>query len=451
MKPGALLVPRGDVADRRRRPGRGRSPACGRRGCRRRCRCRTARAAGRLPRRSLPCGPPGTVTADTIREAAIVRAAMPPIPLDLVHSDEPVHQTVAAFLLPDVATLIDCGAAANLPSLEAELARHGMAIEDLDHLLLTHIHLDHAGAAGALAARNPRLQVWVHRVGARHLIDPSRLIASTASVYGARLRAGLGPDPAGAGRARARDRRRDAAAGRRRAAGRADAGARAAPDRVPDRRRHALRRRCGRRRAGRPRRATPSPPARRPTPTRPPGAAPSRASRELAPERLAIAHYGVIDDVPRHMAALERAARHLAEPHRPDARTSSPPPRTRPTGPRTCDPAPPAAVLGLRVDRALVPRGPAPLRGERAEAQARATARTSAAARQLLPRRRAPGERQDLRVVARRRAVPVPLVGRRHHQRAGRELDRRRPRRCRPAPCRRRRRASARRGAGASS
>ena len=111
-------------------------------------------------------------------------AAMPPIPLDLVHPDEPVHETVAAFLLPDVATLIDCGAAANLPSLEAELALNGMAIEDLDHLLLTHIHLDHAGAAGALAARNPRLQVWVHRVGARHLIDPSRLIASTASVYG---------------------------------------------------------------------------------------------------------------------------------------------------------------------------------------------------------------------------------------------------------------------------
>ena len=69
--------------------------------------------------------------------------------------DEPVHETVAAFLLPDVATLIDCGAAANLHSLEAELARHGTAIEGLDHLLLTHIHLDHAGAAGALAARNP--------------------------------------------------------------------------------------------------------------------------------------------------------------------------------------------------------------------------------------------------------------------------------------------------------
>ena len=196
---------------------------------------------------------------------------------------EPVHQTVAAFLLPDVAALIDCAAAANLPSLEAELARHGMAIEDLDHLLLTHIHLDHAGAAGALAARNPRLQVWVHRVGARHMIDPSRLIASTAVVYGARLRGDLGPDPAGAGRSRARDRRRDAADGRRRAAGRPDAGARAAPDRVRDRRRHDRTPAMRRARPGRPRRATPSPPARRPTPTRPPGAAPSRASTSWRP------------------------------------------------------------------------------------------------------------------------------------------------------------------------
>jgi glyoxylase-like metal-dependent hydrolase (beta-lactamase superfamily II) len=51
-------------------------------------------------------------------------------------------------------------------------------------VLLTHIHLDHAGAAGALVRRWPDLQVWVHRNGARHVIDPSRLVASATRIYG---------------------------------------------------------------------------------------------------------------------------------------------------------------------------------------------------------------------------------------------------------------------------
>jgi glyoxylase-like metal-dependent hydrolase (beta-lactamase superfamily II) len=51
-------------------------------------------------------------------------------------------------------------------------------------LLLTHIHLDHAGAAGALVERWPDLEVWVHRNGARHIIDPSRLVASATRIYG---------------------------------------------------------------------------------------------------------------------------------------------------------------------------------------------------------------------------------------------------------------------------
>jgi glyoxylase-like metal-dependent hydrolase (beta-lactamase superfamily II) len=51
-------------------------------------------------------------------------------------------------------------------------------------VLLTHIHLDHAGAAGALVERWPDLEVWVHRNGARHVIDPSRLVASAQRIYG---------------------------------------------------------------------------------------------------------------------------------------------------------------------------------------------------------------------------------------------------------------------------
>jgi glyoxylase-like metal-dependent hydrolase (beta-lactamase superfamily II) len=51
-------------------------------------------------------------------------------------------------------------------------------------VLLTHVHLDHAGAAGALVERWPDLEVWVHRSGARHIIDPSRLVASASRIYG---------------------------------------------------------------------------------------------------------------------------------------------------------------------------------------------------------------------------------------------------------------------------
>jgi glyoxylase-like metal-dependent hydrolase (beta-lactamase superfamily II) len=58
-----------------------------------------------------------------------------------------------------------------------------MAVEDLRHLVLTHIHLDHAGAAGLLARRNPHLRVHVSEVGAPHLVDPSRLERSARRLY----------------------------------------------------------------------------------------------------------------------------------------------------------------------------------------------------------------------------------------------------------------------------
>jgi glyoxylase-like metal-dependent hydrolase (beta-lactamase superfamily II) len=54
-------------------------------------------------------------------------------------------------------------------------------------VLLTHIHLDHAGAAGALVERWPDLEVWVHERGAKHVIDPSRLVASAQRIYGDRM------------------------------------------------------------------------------------------------------------------------------------------------------------------------------------------------------------------------------------------------------------------------
>jgi glyoxylase-like metal-dependent hydrolase (beta-lactamase superfamily II) len=83
--------------------------------------------------------------------------------------------------------LVDPGPASCLDALQAGLATHGTAIDELAGLLLTHIHLDHAGAAGTLVRRNPRLTVHVHRAGAAHLIDPSKLLASATRLYGSQM------------------------------------------------------------------------------------------------------------------------------------------------------------------------------------------------------------------------------------------------------------------------
>jgi glyoxylase-like metal-dependent hydrolase (beta-lactamase superfamily II) len=84
----------------------------------------------------------------------------------------------------DGPALFDCGPASTLPALEAGLATHGLELTDVRHLLLSHIHLDHAGAAGPLVRRHPELTVWVSEIGAPHLIDPSRLERSARRLYG---------------------------------------------------------------------------------------------------------------------------------------------------------------------------------------------------------------------------------------------------------------------------
>jgi glyoxylase-like metal-dependent hydrolase (beta-lactamase superfamily II) len=80
--------------------------------------------------------------------------------------------------------LFDCGPSSSLPALEAGLEAHGITLRDIRHLLLSHIHLDHAGAAGSIARAHPGLQVWVSEVGAPHLADPSRLERSARRLYG---------------------------------------------------------------------------------------------------------------------------------------------------------------------------------------------------------------------------------------------------------------------------
>jgi glyoxylase-like metal-dependent hydrolase (beta-lactamase superfamily II) len=85
---------------------------------------------------------------------------------------------------PNGVAIIDPGPSSTLGLLEATLRRAGLLVSDLGALLLTHIHLDHAGAAGTLVRKNPRLKVYVHEKGARHMSNPEKLVASAARLYG---------------------------------------------------------------------------------------------------------------------------------------------------------------------------------------------------------------------------------------------------------------------------
>ncbi len=79
---------------------------------------------------------------------------------------------------------VDCGTNHSIPNMLAALERAGLAPADVDFLMLTHVHLDHAGGAGALMRHLPNAQLVVHPRGAPHMIDPSRLISGATAVYG---------------------------------------------------------------------------------------------------------------------------------------------------------------------------------------------------------------------------------------------------------------------------
>src|SRR5260370_26148386 len=94
------------------------------------------------------------------------------------------HTIAAAFLESDGhRAIIDPGPGSTLETLRGQLRTRGIGVRDLHAILLTHIHLDHAGATGALVRENPRLEVYVHSKGAPHVIDPSNLLASAARLW----------------------------------------------------------------------------------------------------------------------------------------------------------------------------------------------------------------------------------------------------------------------------
>jgi glyoxylase-like metal-dependent hydrolase (beta-lactamase superfamily II) len=95
-------------------------------------------------------------------------------------------QIIATAILrnPGGVALIDPGPSTTMDGLVRSLSGQGIALRDVRQILLTHIHLDHAGATGSLLRANPAIEVFVHERGARHLIDPGKLVASASRLYG---------------------------------------------------------------------------------------------------------------------------------------------------------------------------------------------------------------------------------------------------------------------------
>jgi glyoxylase-like metal-dependent hydrolase (beta-lactamase superfamily II) len=108
----------------------------------------------------------------------------PAEPIDLRH--QATERVIGVYLLdtPQGPALFDCGPSTCIPELERGLAERGLELTDVANLMLSHIHLDHAGAAGLLVREHPGLQVHVSPVGAPHLVDPRRLEASARRLYG---------------------------------------------------------------------------------------------------------------------------------------------------------------------------------------------------------------------------------------------------------------------------
>jgi glyoxylase-like metal-dependent hydrolase (beta-lactamase superfamily II) len=105
-------------------------------------------------------------------------------PLDLHHLGR--ERVIGSYLLEteEGIALFDCGPSTCVERLQQALRERGLELRDVRLLLLSHIHLDHAGAAGVLVRLHPELQVYVSEVGAPHLVDPSRLESSARRLYG---------------------------------------------------------------------------------------------------------------------------------------------------------------------------------------------------------------------------------------------------------------------------
>lgn len=109
-------------------------------------------------------------------------------PHGIVAIDTGFHRPAfdAAWLIVEDgrAAFVDVGTNHSVPRLLAALADAGLGVEAVDHVIVTHVHLDHAGGAGALMHELPNARLTVHPRGARHMIDPAQLVAGATAVYG---------------------------------------------------------------------------------------------------------------------------------------------------------------------------------------------------------------------------------------------------------------------------
>jgi glyoxylase-like metal-dependent hydrolase (beta-lactamase superfamily II) len=113
--------------------------------------------------------------------------------VDVRLSNVPSTMATAVLHSPGHVALIDPGPSTSLAHLRSGLEAGGISVQDIDTILLTHIHLDHAGATGALVRENPRIAVYVHERGLPHLADPTKLLGSAARLYGDRMESLWGP------------------------------------------------------------------------------------------------------------------------------------------------------------------------------------------------------------------------------------------------------------------
>ncbi len=104
--------------------------------------------------------------------------------VDLYFLDRPSIIATAILQGPAGVALVDPGPSTTIEHLRTALRAKGIAFGDVRQLLLTHIHLDHAGGTGTLLRESPAIEVLVHERGAPHLIDPSKLLASAGRLYG---------------------------------------------------------------------------------------------------------------------------------------------------------------------------------------------------------------------------------------------------------------------------
>ena len=104
--------------------------------------------------------------------------------IDLNFCDTPRTIATGVYTSDAGVALIDPGPGSCIDTLRADLARQGIAVKDIQSILLTHIHLDHAGATGLLVKDNPAIRVLVHEKGAPHVADPSKLLSSANQLWG---------------------------------------------------------------------------------------------------------------------------------------------------------------------------------------------------------------------------------------------------------------------------